>query len=136
MRRNKIISYFFLILTFFSCSSDDNSNSEFAIGEWLVTKRIVSGEEIELNACDPHVVYFFREDFVLESFLINESDIPSQTICGIGGELYRWKIIDENKYGQTHICCPDDIRFVFEKQGSKLVVNSISGNSVEYSRRK
>lgn len=136
MKTLRLIFYILILSLLFSCSSDNDSNPEFPIGEWKVTKRVVSGQEIELNVCDAHVIYFFRDDFVLGSYLNNQNGIPSGTACLIWMDfLYKWEIIEENKFGQTHACCPDNIITIYEKVGSKLIAYESPDDWVEYTRR-
>lgn len=135
MKTFKIFFYFLIVSILFSCSSDNNSNSEFAIGKWKVTKRVVDGQAIELSECDLKVIYKFRDDFVLESYLDDNINIPTNVLCVIWVDfLYKWTIIEENKYGQTHACCPDEIITIYEKVGSKLIVNQGPNNWVEFKR--
>lgn len=124
-------NYFLLLFSIiiFSCNSDDNSNSnsdsdsnsDFIVGKWIAIKNFESGVEVDLNVCAFFVVYEFNSDFSLSTILINENQIPENVFCGIYDfEYYKWKKIDDDKYGVFHIKTPDHINITFTRNGIYL----------------
>ena len=132
--KNVILLLFSIIL--FSCSSDDDSNSEFIVGKWVATKIFESGVEVDLNVCNQNTVFEFYSDSTLRNYLINEDQIPQNVLCGLlPSDYYEWKIMDDNKYGINHVNFPENINITFTRNGNYLdMVYTSSENMVRLKR--
>jgi hypothetical protein len=128
MKKLKLLFAILIGFLIFSCSSNDDSesNSDIIIGKWRMIEKYESNIQVELETCEPHFYTEYKSDKSIIGDRILSDEFPEE--CGIvSTELgWNWTNLGNNQYRIRYLEEQGTIITVY-KEGENLVIESPDG---------
>lgn len=130
MKITKLLLTFLVFAGLAACSSDDSSDDPLKdpiIGEWLIEKHFIGGEEVELEDCEGQtgVTFFDNGNVTLTDFY----EDPDTGECFSELTTHKWQNLGDNNYKFTHQNGETRmVTFTFSNNNNTFIISEEDGS--------